>query len=464
MDQEQLDHNLQQAGEQLADAGQGGDTIIAHLTIGEMVIPAELLNNSQELQAVLQKVFQEAGIDPNEFVVGSESQKINPETGHPQFFSLGKMFKKVFKFVKPAIGAAVGIATGNPLLGAAIGGGLGATGGGGLKGALLGGVGSYLGGGGLGTAAGVGAVGPTQGTGLLGAFTRNVPGASQAFGALKSGLGSAATSLLGSRAGAPLSGGFSGPTQGSGLFGALTRNSVGGALGGGVGNVLNGVTGAAGGGSSALNLGSQIYSGIKGNAATKKMVRSLTDANNQSLALQSRMFDQTQSNLSPFVLSGKAANSRLAALLGLDGSANMQSELESSPGYQFRLQQGQKNINQSLGARGQLFSGQALKAAQEFGQGLADQTYNDRVQQLMEQANSGQNAASGLGATGANFAANSGNLLNNQGNITAGGIQQRSNTLNQTLANILRPNSASSGQYEQVGVDAQGKPIYRRIA
>lgn len=43
-------------------------------------------------------------------------------------------------------------------------------------------------------------------------------------------------------------------------------------------------------------------------------------------------------------------------------------ELQATPGYQFQLQQGQKQLDQSAAARGGLLSGAQLQASQQFGQ------------------------------------------------------------------------------------------------
>jgi len=50
--------------------------------------------------------------------------------------------------------------------------------------------------------------------------------------------------------------------------------------------------------------------------------------------------------------------------------------LQQDPGYQFRLQQGMKALQQQGAAGGQMFSGGQLKAAQQYGQGLASQEYD----------------------------------------------------------------------------------------
>lgn len=183
-------------GQAPEDAGRATDTVLAHMTLGEVVIPREIMEDP-EAQQMISAVFQAFGADMREFTVGDPANKINPETGYPEFFfkKLKKIFKKVapiaaiaLPFIAPGIGAALGAglglsgtaasAVGSGLIGAGLGGISG-----GAKGALLGGIGGGIGGG-LGNAAGstlasttgnAALQGPTQGSGILGAITRNVP-------------------------------------------------------------------------------------------------------------------------------------------------------------------------------------------------------------------------------------------------------------------------------------------------
>jgi hypothetical protein len=57
-----------------------------------------------------------------------------------------------------------------------------------------------------------------------------------------------------------------------------------------------------------------------------------------------------------------------------------QQVLNEDPGYAFRVQEGQKALERSASAQGQLVSGGQLKAAQQYGQGLASQEYGNAWQ------------------------------------------------------------------------------------
>jgi hypothetical protein len=267
-----------------------------------------------------------------------------------------------------------------PLAGAAIGAGGGALAGGGLRGAALGGLGGFVGGGGLGTMAGTplaGGVGPTQGTGILGALTRGTGPVSQ--GALTAGR---AISGLGQA--------------------LMPSGGAAGGLGGGI-----------------APMAGQVFSGIQGMGAYRDMERAQQAANQRAL--------QT---MSPFTSAGQAAQGRLSGLLGLGGEQDPEllEQLQQTPGYQFRLDQGQQALERSLAARGGLMSGRALQETQRLGQGLADQTYNDHIRNLMAQTGMGQQAAgttAGLQTVG--------------GDITAAARMGRQDQLDRMLAGLLSP-------------------------
>jgi hypothetical protein len=68
----------------VALGGRGGDTRIAHVTPGEVVIPKSL--QTPGLLAELQAAARAQGINPSRIVVGSGRNSINPNTGQPEFY------------------------------------------------------------------------------------------------------------------------------------------------------------------------------------------------------------------------------------------------------------------------------------------------------------------------------------------------------------------------------------------
>lgn len=66
-------------------------------------------------------------------------------------------------------------------------------------------------------------------------------------------------------------------------------------------------------------------------------------------------------------------------------------DLQNSPGYQFALQQGQKQIEASKAAMGTRFSGGAFKSAEDYAQGLAGEQFNNSFNQAQSTFNTNAN-------------------------------------------------------------------------
>jgi len=97
------DAPLSDAALQVSQAGRGGDSTIAHLTAGEVVLPAEMMEDPR-FESAVESRFQEIGLNPEEYVVGLGIASLNPQTGLEEFFlkKIAKFGKKVFnKVVRP---------------------------------------------------------------------------------------------------------------------------------------------------------------------------------------------------------------------------------------------------------------------------------------------------------------------------------------------------------------------------
>jgi hypothetical protein len=100
--------------------------------------------------------------------------------------------------------------------------------------------------------------------------------------------------------------------------------------------------------------------------------------------------------LQPIIRQGRFASDEMASMLGIPDSQGRRRPydtrmLEQTPGYQWRFEQGGKALSNQ--AVGNALSGEQVKEAIGFGQGLASQYFNDRVQQLGVLAGYGANAA-----------------------------------------------------------------------
>ena len=166
---------------QVAQAGGGEDTALAHVRPGEIVLPPEMMEDPQ-FEMMVEETFNQLGINPEEAVVGMGIASLNQSTGLEEFGffkKLGKSLKKVVKKVAP-------IAMLVPGVGTALGGALGGLGGLATKGLAkvgLGGLGSALG------SVGSTVMGGIANAGIPG-LSSIAGGTAQSFGGIKAGLGS----------------------------------------------------------------------------------------------------------------------------------------------------------------------------------------------------------------------------------------------------------------------------------
>jgi hypothetical protein len=116
--------------------------------------------------------------------------------------------------------------------------------------------------------------------------------------------------------------------------------------------------------------------------------------------------------LQPFLQNYATANKGVGGLtdaLGLTGDpSQVQARFAQTPGYQFQLQQGDENVLRNSARTGQVNSGATNLDLQKQGQGLANQTYQQYVQNLQPFLGAANTAASGIG----NISTGLGNALN----------------------------------------------------
>ena len=88
----------------MASYGRGGDDTIAHVATGEIIIPLPLIENNPRMKASIFNHLRELGVeDPEQYVVGSSANSINPDTGLAEFGWFKKIVKKVKKAVKKVV-------------------------------------------------------------------------------------------------------------------------------------------------------------------------------------------------------------------------------------------------------------------------------------------------------------------------------------------------------------------------
>lgn len=162
-----------------------------------------------------------------------------------------------------------------------------------------------------------------------------------------------------------------------------------------------------------------------------------TAAANASIANQREMYGQNKELLLPFINAGQggiqnlqdwisptSGTNPLASLIKLTTpGADMSSVLEQTPGYKFSQNQGQKAVTNALAARGLGGSaGAVAKGVANFTQGLAGNTWDSVVKNLMSTFGLGTNALQGLVNTGMQGASSLAGVGQNTANSISGAI------------------------------------------
>jgi len=140
----------------------------------------------------------------------------------------------------------------------------------------------------------------------------------------------------------------------------------------------------------------------------------IRNASQQALALQQAGMQQAQGAIGtnyanakgeygtnyydPYTASGGQANTMYSNALGLNGAGGNQAAqgaFQSSPGYNFQMQQGTQALDRSAAGKGLFGSGNNAAALTQYGQGLANQDYGNWLSRLQGLGTQGLAAAGG---------------------------------------------------------------------
>ena len=220
---------------------------------------------------------------------------------------------------------------------------------------------------------------------------------------------------------------------------------VGAAVAGGVASA------AVGAGISALS-GSKQSGNVAGNSA---------QVQNQLMNLQPQFqtaLDTTTAAYQPYSTGGTQANVDQANLLGLNGQPAADAAMasfQSSPGYQFTLQQGLRGVDAGAAAAGMLRSGATLKQEDTYAQGLANQDFQQYYTNLANLGGQGLTAASGLASANQNYVANMAGNVQQSNTALTGATQAQNSILGNTASGLgTTVNSLFSNPNVQSGINS----------
>jgi hypothetical protein len=134
-----------------------------------------------------------------------------------------------------------------------------------------------------------------------------------------------------------------------------------------------------------------------------------------------------------------ARNALAQAQATAPGTSQQQIDaLVKTPGYQFRLGEGEKAINRSTSATGNLLSGATLKGLTRYGQDYATNEYSNAYNRLAGLSGTGQTAATNIAGFGAQSSQNIADLYTQGGNARAAGIMGRGNALSGGIQDVAQ--------------------------
>ncbi|MBB4857012.1 hypothetical protein HNO88_000309 [Novosphingobium chloroacetimidivorans] len=158
-------------------------------------------------------------------------------------------------------------------------------------------------------------------------------------------------------------------------------------------------------------------------SAAKKAAAAQTAADQAAIAQQQQQYQQTRTDLAPWMQAGQSALGGQGDLLGLNGAGPQQSSidaLKASPLYASLFGNGQEALLANASATGGLRGGNLQGASMNFGRDTLSAVIQNQLANLGGVSQQGQNAAAQVGNFGANAANNISGALQSTGQAQAG--------------------------------------------
>ncbi len=199
---------------------------------------------------------------------------------------------------------------------------------------------------------------------------------------------------------------------------------------------MSGVATAIAGGA-VVGAGVSIFEGNQARSAE-------LDAANMANNTQTAEYNQNRNDQAPWREAGANALGDLTKQMPTLNKPFSMSDFTADPGYNFRLQQGQKALEGSAAARGGLLGGDTMRALTNYNQDAASAEYGaafDRYNinntntfnRLSSVAGLGQTATANIGTQGMNMANQVGSNMTGMGNANAAANVSTANSINSAI-------------------------------
>lgn len=197
-----------------------------------------------------------------------------------------------------------------------------------------------------------------------------------------------------------------------------------------------------------------------GSSASKSAASTQAEASYYAADLQQKQYEQTREDMAPWRETGEVALAELADLYGLptegrpagegtreERQTAAQDRFFTSPGYEFRLDEGIRAVERSASARGRLGSGATERELTRYGQGLASQEFGNYANRLSSLAGQGQTATAQTGAFGAQAAQTQGQYVADAGTARASGYTGSAEAITGGIRDLSYLGSRYGGGY-----------------
>jgi hypothetical protein len=212
----------------------------------------------------------------------------------------------------------------------------------------------------------------------------------------------------------------------------------------------------------AIGAAGAIGGGMLSAGGAKDAAKAQLRATRENIDFQRWLFERQTALQAPFREGGLSGQNAYMTLLGLRsptsdntsdpnfgkyaGAFDME-HFQQDPGYAFRLSEGLKALDRQAAARGGLISGNALKAATQYGQEMGSQEYmnaynryyNDKAQALNPYAalmGIGQQATNQVQNAGSQMGQAVGNAYSDLGNARASSYAGQANAWSNALSGV----------------------------
>jgi hypothetical protein len=152
-----------------------------------------------------------------------------------------------------------------------------------------------------------------------------------------------------------------------------------------------------------IGAGASLIGGSMAAGAAKDAAAMQARSSGKALAFERQQYEEGVARQKPFYEAGVNALGQYQTGIQPGGELTRgftMADYQEDPGYGFRMKEGTRALDQSAAARGGLLSGNALRGAQQYGQQLGSQEYQNAYNRFVGEQGTQRNALANLAGIG----------------------------------------------------------------